>query len=133
MWLTKLALTDVAPRIFISTPHPLPLTGVGLVYIYIFNFRRYQNHFISIANEAYFGTIFFKILLLSLGSKKMKEPEITLFGRKIVLPENGGGDESSDESDTGSGGVVDYDQLSEREIEKADDDERQLHAQEVIN
>lgn len=61
----------------------------------------------------------------------MKEPEIKLFGRKIVLPDNGGEVavmESSDQSDSGSGGAVDW----EGEREKADD-VKHLPDEEVID
>ncbi|XP_051116521.1 cyclic dof factor 1-like [Andrographis paniculata] len=48
--------------------------------------------------------------------KEVKDPEITLFGRKIVLPESGGGessDNSSNESNCGSGGGAECDRCLE--------------------
>ncbi|KAL2254047.1 cyclic dof factor 1 [Sesamum indicum] len=64
--------------------------------------------------------------------KDVKEPEIKLFGRKIVLPEHGGvpaGGESSGESHGGSGGGADCDRCSEvsggeGEEEKADEEKQ---------
>ncbi|KAK6153419.1 hypothetical protein DH2020_013058 [Rehmannia glutinosa] len=61
--------------------------------------------------------------------KELKDPEIKLFGRKIVLPENGGGESSaeySEESNNGSSGGGDGDC---DEGEKADD-EKQLQTEE---
>ncbi|PIN05574.1 hypothetical protein CDL12_21885 [Handroanthus impetiginosus] len=63
----------------------------------------------------------------------MKEPEIKLFGRKILLPENSGGEysgESSDKSNNGSGDTVDCDPR-EGDSGKGDDgEEKQEQADE---
>ena len=53
----------------------------------------------------------------------MKEPEIKLFGRKILLPENAGAVAATD----GNGDAGDLDRCLE-ELH----DEKQLHAHEVI-
>ncbi|KAL0318280.1 UNVERIFIED_CONTAM: Cyclic dof factor 3 [Sesamum angustifolium] len=55
----------------------------------------------------------------------MKEPEIKLFGRKIFLPENGGGEYSGDSSggsSNGSGGGVDCDSLEVSRGEEGEGD-----------
>ncbi|KAK4394507.1 Cyclic dof factor 2 [Sesamum angolense] len=57
----------------------------------------------------------------------MKEPEIKLFGRKIFLPENGGGEYSGDSSggsSNGSGGGVDCDSLEVSRGEEGEGDRR---------
>ncbi|PIN15143.1 hypothetical protein CDL12_12224 [Handroanthus impetiginosus] len=56
---------------------------------------------------------------------EMKEPEIKLFGRKIVLPENGGvaaAGESSDESNSENGGGMDCDRCLEVNKFEGDED-----------
>lgn len=47
----------------------------------------------------------------------LKEPEIKLFGRKIYLPENGGGESSGDSSNESSGGSGDCDRCTEEREE----------------
>lgn len=65
--------------------------------------------------------------------KEAKEPEIKLFGRKIMLPDNGGAVATGDCSGESTSGSGPDDCLESSGGGGEAYDEKQLHAQEVIN